>query len=215
MDQVPNNDEIKDEQLTNIQIDVTIHDKKTTIVEEITKEEITKEEITKEEITKEEIKVVIQPLISDMLKEVISNNEKLKELSLDIDNQTRDTLVYLLDKYPEYFSNFKTLVELIIEDGKININDITNIIKLLTKLYELIKNIKLDYETSLKVSGDILKFVIHYLIKERKIVLMKMEEAVVLSSIDMLIDTCLELMRQNKQIEKGCSSFLKKLMCKK
>lgn len=189
-----NNDEMKDIQLTNQQIDVTIHEKETNA---------------------EDIKVVIQPLLADMLKQVISNNEKLNELSLNINSQTRETLVYLLDKYPEYFSNFKTLVELIIEDGKININDITNIIKLLSKLYELIKNINLDYETSLKVSGDILKFIIHYLIKEKKIVLMKMEEALVLSSIDMLIDTCLELMRQNKQIEKGCSSFLKKLMCKK
>jgi len=189
-----NNNEMKDIQLTNQQIDVTIHEKDTNT---------------------QDIKLVIQPLLADILKELISNNEKLNELSLNIDNQTRDVLTYLLDKYPEYFSNFQTLIELIIEDGKININDITNIIKLLTRLYELIKNINLDYETSLKVSGDILKFVIHYLIKEKKIVLMKMEEAIVLSSINMLIDTCLELMRQNKQIEKGCSYFLKKLMCKK
>lgn len=177
-------------------------------------------ELTDMTVNDTDVKVVVEDSkhvvdLANVLKQLLSNNETFKKCSFKIDDQTKETFIYILDKYPEYFSEFKTILELIIEDGKLNIDDFTNIIKLLTKLYELVKTLKLDYDTSLKVSGDILKFILYYLIEEKKMKITNKDESAVSSSINTLIDACIELLRQNKQIEKGCNSFFKKLMCRK
>jgi hypothetical protein len=162
----------------------------------------------------EEPNKVNKVLLAESLKELLVNNEELSKISIKLDDNIKACLMSILLTYPETFAEFDTLIELIVDDGKINMNDFSNILKLILKLHIVIKKTNIDYENAVDFCGIIFKFILHYLIKDKKIKLSKIDEEQVLLLTNELIDVALELLKQNDKIEKGCISFFKKLLCK-
>jgi len=157
---------------------------------------------------------VIKLVLAESLKELLVNNEELNKISIKLDDKTKTCLMNILLTYPETFTEFDILIKLIVDDGKINMKDFSNILKLILKLHNTIKKTNIDYENSIDFCGTIFKFIVHYLIKEKKITLSKIDEEQVLLLINELVDIALELLKENNKIEKGCVTFFNKLMCK-
>jgi|688.fasta_scaffold1099818_1 hypothetical protein len=103
----------------------------------------------------------------------------------------------------------KTAIE-IIKDGKIDSKDIPNLIVVVQQIYQFIyslKSIKLDAKKRAHITAEILKYIIHLLVLERKI---KFDEDPAkifefYAQINALIDSCISLLSYSKSLKtKGC-----------
>ena len=104
----------------------------------------------------------------------------------------------------------KTIME-IIKDGKINSNDIPQLILLVQKIYQFIyslKHMKIDTKKRCELTGNVLKYIIHLLILKGVLVVKDHSEMEVIQHCDTLIDSCIGLMTFPKMIKpKKCLLF--------
>lgn len=151
------------------------------------------------------------------LLELLVKADKIKtEINIELDDKTRECFLHIIKNNPEFFSDFEKIFMLILEDNKIDIDDIPHITKLITKLYVIVhnlKHIKLKEEDKLHISSIILKFIIQVLVKEKKINIGDFEVDFFLNKIEELIDSCVNLIELNGTLSVkscGCFSLFKK-----
>lgn len=141
------------------------------------------------------------------------NPDIVRQLNLNLNAEMTDCLLFILNNHPDYFSDFGKLLSLILEDGKINMNDIPYIHLLVSKTYEFVhhfkKNIKnINDEKTFEVCANIMKIVFHVLIMKNVINIKYDNKEVLVSTFDSIIDSSVHLVKLSNVLNnKGCTCF--------
>jgi hypothetical protein len=109
-----------------------------------------------------------------LLLQVLSSDEKITNLKIELNDDTTSVLYKLIYFSPDFLNEIDKLVNEIIKDNKIDSNDIPNLILLIKKLYELIhrlKEINFDDAKKVEICSTILKFLVRFLVEERKVII--------------------------------------------
>lgn len=152
-----------------------------------------------------EEKSLIELLVSEEIKSKI--NIKLNKNEILVINN-------ILKYSPEFLNDVEKSIIEIVKDDRIDTNDIPNLIIIIQKLYELLhklKNIKIENKTIADVCGNVLKFIIHIMVEERKIKIQDDKKKEFLDLANKLVDSCISLINFSKLLKS--SSCLKKLCC--
>lgn len=154
-----------------------------------------------------------------ILLQVLSSDEKITKLKIELSDDTTSVLYKLIYFSPDFLNEIDKLVNEIIKDNKIDSNDIPNLILLIKKLYELIHKLKeINFTDAKKVEicSNILKFLIRFLVEERKVNINSENKELVLELIDTLIDSCISLIHFSDNIKtSSCFTYIKSLFgCK-
>ena len=98
----------------------------------------------------------------------------------------------------------------IMKDGKIDSNDIPYLITIIQKLYEFMFSLKIEKLSTEKrsaICAEIIKFIVHVLIKERRIKVDPSKQDAFLSQFNALMDSCVSLLSlQSTLLSSGCCS---------
>ena len=144
----------------------------------------------------------------DLIKVVIINEDIKNKISIKLTSEIINLINNIMSLSPGSLSDIEKSIKDVIKDGKIDTNDIPNFIVLIQLVYRIIysiKNTKFDNKKTADATSIVLKFIIHLLVLERKIEIPQEKQIDFLSSIDMLIDNCCELLSLSKLIKtKGC-----------
>lgn len=160
----------------------------------------------------EEIKVdVIDTSFSKLLKLILSSSVDQIKYTILLDSELISILNLLIDSNPSYFDSIQEPFNSIIEDKKIDVNDIPAIINLLSNLYRILYNHKIkDIVKGISVEKCIiiLKFIVEIILKEN--IKDEDKEKELIQKINNLIDVCGELILIRKSLKTPTSfSFLK------
>lgn len=165
-----------------------------------------KEEI-KEEI-KEKIDAVITIQIPKNLVDLVK--EEIKQKTHILNKEYIDILNSLVIKSPNLLNDIEKAMFEIMKDGKIDSNDIPYLITIIQKLYEFMFSLKIgkiSTEKRASICAEIIKFIVHVLIKERRIKIEPSKQDEFLSQFNALMDSCISLLSlQSELLSKGCCS---------
>ena len=166
-----------------------------------------KEQI-KEEI-KEKIDSVITIQIPKNLVELVK--EEIKQKTHILNKEYIDILNSLVNKSPNLLNDIEKAMFEIMKDGKIDSNDIPYLITIIQKLYEFMFSLKIEKLSTEKrsaICAEIIKFIVHVLIKERRIKVDPSKQDAFLSQFNALMDSCVSLLSlQSTLLSSGCCSF--------
>ena len=161
----------------------------------------------KEEI-KEKIDEVIAIQVPKNLIELVK--EEIKQKTHILYKEYIDILNSLVSKSPNLLNDIEKAMFEIMKDGKIDSNDIPFLITIIQKLYEFMFSLKIEKISTEKraaICAEIIKFIVHVLIKERRIKVDPSKQDVFLSQFNALMDSCISLLSlQTSLISKGCCS---------
>jgi hypothetical protein len=171
-----------------------------TIVENIVEPIV---ESTPEQIVEKTfISIVEQSLTSLIIR------HKLLETKIDLTPEFIDIIKKIISFSPDCFNDIEKAVSEIVKDGKIDSKDIPQFMIVVQKIYQLIyslKDVKLDAKKRSEITCSVIKFVVHLLVLERKIIIDQDKESQFLTDCDILIDACIGLLSFPKAIKtKGC-----------
>lgn len=159
------------------------------------------------------IDIIIDSEKKSLLELLVSEEIKGK-IDIKLNNNDLTVITNILKYSPEFLNDIEKAIIEIIKDNRIDSNDIPNFIIIIQKLYELIynsKKVKYDSKKIADVCGNILKFIIHIMVEERKIKIEDDKKIIFLELTDKLIDSCINLLILPKLL-KG-TSCLRKLIC--
>jgi hypothetical protein len=164
-------------------------------------------DLVKKSLEKEEMKINIKGSYSDTADIVIQCVDKV---TITLTPEIISIIDNIITLTPNILTDIeKTAIE-IIKDGKIDSKDIPNLIVVVQQIYQFIyslKSIKLDAKKRAHITAEILKYIIHLLVLERKI---KFDEDPAkifefYAQINALIDSCISLLSYSKSLKtKGC-----------
>lgn len=158
------------------------------------------------------VDVLLENTILDLLKTYLRNEEGNFKVDLNINDEVIRVIHHIIDFYPDMFTNIEKSVVDIVKDGKINGNDIPHLLVIVKELYRLMyssKKIKMNAKKCIDITASVLKCVIHILVLERKIHIEEDKQEEFLSQINVLIDSCVDLLGYAKTINKNCFSCFK------
>ena len=161
----------------------------------------------KEEI-KEKIDEVIAIQVPKNLIELVK--EEIKQKTHILNKEYIDILNSLVSISPNLLNDIEKAMFEIMKDGKIDSNDIPYLITIIQKLYEFMFSLKIEKMSTEKraaICAEIIKFIVHVLIKERRIKVDPDKQDAFLSQFNALMDSCISLLSlQSELISKGCCS---------
>jgi hypothetical protein len=128
--------------------------------------------------------------LSQCISILLVSNDDLNKYSLVIDKKTRAILENLLDVDSKYFDTIEELFKSIIQDDKIDANDVPLVMNLLVELYLTLKTKQFTF--SLANCGEVLKVIFTVLIKE-KIIPINEKEAELLRCLYNIIEMSVHL----------------------
>ena len=188
----------------------------TTIIEEPSLNEVVVEPILDTNIIIEEIKEEIREKIDEVITVQIPVNlvdlvkEEIKQKTHILNKEYIDILNSLVGKSPKLLNDIEKAMFEIMKDGKIDSNDIPFLITIIQKLYEFLFSLKIKNMSTEKraaICAEIIKFIVHVLIKERRIKVDPNKQEVFLSQFNGLMDSCISLLSlQSELISRGCCS---------
>jgi len=196
---------------TTAMIEPAILEKETELEKEPLLDEVSiiteiKEQI-KEEI-KEKIDSVITIQIPKNLVELVK--EEIKQKTHILNKEYIDILNSLVNKSPNLLNDIEKAMFEIMKDGKIDSNDIPYLITIIQKLYEFMFSLKIEKLSTEKrsaICAEIIKFIVHVLIKERRIKVDPSKQDAFLSQFNALMDSCVSLLSlQSTLLSSGCCS---------
>jgi superfamily II DNA helicase RecQ len=172
--------------------------------EEVKTEEVKTEDVKVEEVVKKEKKEMnVKETIIDHLDSLKKNEDIKKEVS---------TLMLQITGDESHMDKVEALFNRIIEDKKVNISDIGDIVLLLEELYIIYNKSKLRVNSN--VLSETLKSVISLLLSyrlEKSDKLTDEEKNELISSLEKIIDLCVELLDfkdKNKTLKSLFSFFI-------
>jgi len=155
------------------------------------------------------IVVMTSKPLSETLLDTINSKKNLKVV---ISKNASNLLTNIVSSMPNVLDNIKKSLVEVINDGKIDSNDIPHFITIIQDLYEIIYNMKefkLDNKVRATICGEVLKYISHFLILDDQIQVVKVNKEILLNQIDCLIDSCVGLLTFQSSFKiKGCLSFL-------
>jgi hypothetical protein len=151
---------------------------------------------------------ILEQTLIDFLKIAIINSDIKDKISIKLTPDNINVINNIITLSPNSFKDINKSINRIIVDSKIDSKDIPSLILIIQLLYRLIyslKNVKMDGNKRAESTSTILKFIIHLLVLERKIVIDDDKQDIFFSNVDMLIDTSSELLSLSKSLKtKGC-----------
>ena len=205
---------VVEEVKVNVEEQVIIE--QTTIIEEPSLNEVVVEPILDTNIIIEEIKEEIREKIDEVITVQIPVNlvdlvkEEIKQKTHILNKEYIDILNSLVGKSPKLLNDIEKAMFEIMKDGKIDSNDIPFLITIIQKLYEFLFSLKIKNMSTEKraaICAEIIKFIVHVLIKERRIKVDPNKQEVFLSQFNGLMDSCISLLSlQSELISRGCCS---------
>ena len=189
----------------------------TIILEKETSElELEKEPLLDEVSILTEIKEQIKEKIDEVITIQIPKNlvdlvkEEIKQKTHILNKEYIDILNSLVSISPNLLNDIEKAMFEIMKDGKIDSNDIPYLITIIQKLYEFMFSLKIEKMSTEKraaICAEIIKFIVHVLIKERRIKVDPDKQDAFLSQFNALMDSCISLLSlQSELISKGCCS---------
>ena len=156
-----------------------------------------------------EIGILTERSFIDLLKSALSNEGDIgNNISIKLTPSMLELINNIITISPGSLSDIEKSVQNIVKDGKIETNDVAGLIVIIQSLYRLIysfKNTKLNGKLRAEATSTTLKFIIHLLVLERKIVIENEKQSEFLKTIGILIDNCVELLiLQNTIKQKNC-----------
>ena len=219
---------------TDLEETITVTETTPIIEPEIVKLEIVEPEIVKPEIVeKETLELKKEPLLDEVsilteIKEEIKEKideviaiqvpknlielvkEEIKQKTHILNKEYIDILNSLVSISPNLLNDIEKAMFEIMKDGKIDSNDIPFLITIIQKLYEFMFSLKIEKMSTEKraaICAEIIKFIVHVLIKERRIKVDTDKQDAFLSQFNALMDSCISLLSlQSELISKGCCS---------
>ena len=190
----------------------------TIIVEKETSElELEKEPLLDEVSILTEIKEQIKEKIDEVITIQIPKNlvdlvkEEIKQKTHILNKEYIDILNSLVSISPNLLNDIEKAMFEIMKDGKIDSNDIPFLITIIQKLYEFMFSLKIEKISTEKrsaICAEIIKFIVHVLIKERRIKVDPSKQDAFLIQFNTLMDSCVSLLSlQSELLSKGCCSW--------
>ena len=151
---------------------------------------------------------IIKETFVELIKKILLSDEEKKKYSITLTSENLDVINKIISLTPNTFNDIEKAIKDIISDGKINSNDVPQLIVLVQRVYHVIyelKNTKFDSKKRAEISANVIKFIIHVLVEERKIKIEKANEEEFYKQTNLLIDSCVSLLSFPKSIKtKGC-----------
>ena len=154
---------------------------------------------------------VVEKTFIDIVEKSLTSliiRDKLMKTQVNLSPELIDIVKKILSASPDCFNDIEKAVNEIIKDGKIDSKDIPQFIIVVQNIYQIIysiKDAKLDAKKRSEFTANVLKFIVHLLVIERKIQVEEEKEAQFLTDCDALIDACIGLLSFPKSIKtKGC-----------
>ncbi len=175
-------------------------------VEEKPADNVVKKEETKEEVaspaevianlTAIVVETSKNSLVTLLLQDITKKSELINKVSIKLDEHSSNILMRVVNNFPDALDEIKNSLSEIMKDGKLDSNDLPNLIKLVEKLYEIIG--KTDYKKfktveRTEIAANILKFLMHVLVVEKIIEIDEEKQKPFLEQLDKLIDSCVGL----------------------
>jgi hypothetical protein len=220
----------KDSTETSVELNESniVEETKIEIIEETTKSEEAATEVATEIIVNqetvepildtnkiiEEVKEEIREKIDEVITVQIPVNlvdlvkEEIKQKAHILNKEYIDILNSLVGKSPKLLNDIEKSMFEIMKDGKIDSNDIPYLITIIQKLYEFLFSLKIknmQTEKRAAICAEIIKFIVHVLIKERRIKVDPNKQEIFLSQFNALMDSCISLLSlQSGLLSRGC-----------
>jgi hypothetical protein len=165
---------------------------------------------------KEEIKEKIKEKIDEVITIQVPKNlvelvkEEIKQKTHILNKEYIDILNSLVNVSPNLLNDIEKAMFEIMKDGKIDSNDIPYLITIIQKLYEFMFSLKIEKMSTEKrsaICAEVIKFIVHVLIKERRIKVDPNKQEAFLSQFNALMDSCVSLLSlQSDLLSRGCCS---------
>jgi hypothetical protein len=156
---------------------------------------------------------IIEETFIDLVKKSLENEDIKNKISIKLTSEITSIINNIISITPNTLTDIEKAVVEIIKDGKIDSKDIPNIIVVIQRIYQFIyslKSIKLDAKKRADITGELIKYLIHILVLERKIKIEQDKQSEFLTQTNILIDSCVDLLSYSKSLKtKGC---LKKIL---
>lgn len=156
---------------------------------------------------------IVEQTLVELVKKSLENEDMKNKITIQLSSEVINVINNIISLTPEVMIDIEKAILEIIKDGKIDSNDIPNLIVVIQRIYLLIysyKNVKLDAKKRTFITATSLKYIIHLLVLERKIKIDEDRQADFFTQIDILIESCVGLLSYSKSLKtKGC---LKKLL---
>ena len=138
--------------------------------------------------------------------------EENNSSKLGIQLSKEEIINKIINKTPSFLSEIEKSVSEVIKDNKIDTNDIPEFVIIVQILYERLYNLKeivLDSNKRAETCAVILKFIVHTLVEERKIVIEDDKKDAFLTQFDKLIDSCVSLLKFQEVLKpKTCCTIM-------
>jgi hypothetical protein len=170
-------------------------------------------------INETNVEKTVEPLVESVVVNTVDNSltsllikYTLMKTYVNVSPELITIIEKMISHMPDVFSEIeKALVE-IVKDGKIDSKDIPNFIVVVQEVYRLIyslKNVKFDSKKRSELTANILKYIVHLMVLEGKIAIEENTRTEFLNDADILVDSCVGLLRFPKSIK--TARCLKKL----
>lgn len=133
-----------------------------------------------------------------IMKKHMEEENNSSKLGIHLSKEIVEIINKIINKTPAFLSEIEKSVSEVIKDNKIETNDIPEFVIIVQILYERLYNLKdivLDSNKRAETCAVILKFIVHTLVEERKIVIEDDKKDAFLTQFDKLIDSCVSLLK--------------------
>ena len=157
-------------------------------------------------------KVIVEQTLVELVKKYLENEEMKQKIAIQLTHEVTNVINSIISLTPDTLSDIEKATLEIIKDGKIDSNDIPNLIVIIQRMYQFIyslKNANFDAKKRADITASSLKYILHLLVLERKIKIDEDKQTEFFMQTDALIESCIGLLSYSKSLKtKGC---LKKL----
>ena len=151
---------------------------------------------------------IVQETIVELLKHSVADANFEYKFQLTLDKDVVDMFHKIMVLSPNSFVDIQKSLSAIVLDGKINSEDIPQLIALVKSLYQIINAVKKSKVSATKMTelvGGVIKLAFHALVKEGKIKIEHDKHSVFLDQFDELVDSCVSLLSFTESLKPvGC-----------
>ena len=128
------------------------------------------------------------------------NLHMLNKYGIKVNNRVINTIIKISNETPEYYDTVEKNLLDIIKNDEIkfeNIDKLINLLRITLRNIMVNKKIKFKHDEKIRISGEIIKFLIILLIDEKMIIITNKEKFV--NDTNRIIYMCVELMLNSKK----------------
>lgn len=146
----------------------------------------------------------IEYTLVELIKKSLENEDIKKQNSIVLTSESSSVINNIISQTPNTLIDIeKTLVE-IIKDDNIDSKYLPNLIIIIQRIYQFIytlKGVKFHTEKCADITASVLKYILHFLVLERKIQIDENKQEDFFRQTDLLIDSCVGLLSYSKTLQ--------------